>query len=81
MTLNVPAGPVKPWPTPSKPSPSAGAAALPMLDWITGSGAPGAGTGSPFFGSFSFFLSGAGAVAGVMSRSGGDTSLCSAGLE
>src|SRR5258706_9603105 len=37
LTANVPAGPVNPWPTPSKPTPNAGAAAEPGEDWMTGS--------------------------------------------
>ena len=67
-------GPGSPPPIPSKPAPSAGAEPVPGVDWITGSCALDEGTGSPFFGSFSFFLSGAGAGAGARSRSGGDTS-------
>src|SRR5438874_13796101 len=74
LTEYGPAGPLKPWPTPSKPTPSAGADAEPGVDWTTGSAALALGTGSPFFGSFSFCLSGSGTAAGARSRSGGDLS-------
>src|SRR4051794_18405544 len=72
-STNVPDGPLKPSPTPSKPAPSAGAAAGPTLDCTTGSAPPGAGTGGPFLGSLSFFAP-AGAAAGAIVRSGGEVS-------
>src|SRR5207249_2040876 len=74
VTVNVPPGPLNPWPTPSKPTPRAGAAAVPGLDCTTGSAAVGAGTGRPFLGSFSFFSLPSGDSAGARLASGGETS-------
>src|SRR5437016_14494142 len=54
VTVKLPFGPLKPWPTPSKPTPTGGALSMPGVVCTTGSGtALCAGTGSPFFGSFS----------------------------
>src|SRR5207253_5865947 len=56
--------------------PSAGAAAAPAASWSAESGPVlAAGTGSPFFASFSFFLSGS-TAAGAMVASGGEVSCC-----
>src|SRR5439155_1037163 len=72
FTPKVPAGPVKPLPTPSKPTPSAGAEAVPGAACTTGSGPPGAGAGTPRsgFSARSMF----GPVAAGMSFSGFETS-------
>jgi hypothetical protein len=75
VTTKLPFGPLKPWPTPSKPTPTGGGASRPGVVCTTGSGTElCAGTGNPFLGSFSFFLSSGGGAAGVRSRSGGETS-------
>src|SRR6266566_5373083 len=75
VTKNGPDGPLKPSPMPSNPTPSAGAAAVPAVDWRTGSGAElGAGIGGPFFGSFSFFFPSSAGGAGASWRRGGETS-------
>src|SRR5712691_2982436 len=75
VTKNGPDGPLKPSPMPSKPTPSAGAAAVPTVDWSAESRAElESGIGGPCFGSFSFFVSGEGAGAGASPRSGGETS-------
>src|SRR5437868_9094148 len=79
LTLNVPDGPLKPWPTPSTPRPSAGAAATPGLACTTGSGPPDSGAGGPCFGSL-FFFSLPDVGARTMPPRGGETSWCTAGL-
>src|SRR5690242_16582348 len=74
-TLKVPAGPVKPWPMPSKLRPGVGAAADPGDAWTTGSRPPASGNGVPALGSCTFLrLPEIGA--GAMVRSGGEMSWC-----
>src|SRR5438309_9763009 len=83
FTVKVPAGPVNPWPTPSKLLLVAGTAAL-RVDWTTGSGVTVEGCGGRAPSRLSFFsclgfLSPS--VVGVTSRSGGEVSWWTAGPE
>src|SRR2546422_8293047 len=69
-------GPARPAPMPSIPRPTVGAAPVPDEDWMTGSEAVVAGSGRPFFASFSFLVLSEGAGAELKLPSGGETSLC-----